>query len=68
MIGMVCAILPVPIYVMLLLWIDRYEAEPLWMLATSFFWGALIAVFIAIDFQYRYCTYCHGRSEQRRGR
>jgi protease PrsW len=50
MIGMVCAILPVPIYVMLLLWIDRYESEPLWMLATSFFWGALVAIFIALIF------------------
>ena len=50
LIGMVCAILPVPIYVMLLLWIDRYESEPLWMLATAFFWGALIAVFIAMIF------------------
>lgn len=47
-IGMVCAILPVPIYVMLLLWIDRYESEPLWMLATAFFWGALVACFIAL--------------------
>src|SRR5438105_2330254 len=50
LIGMVCAILPVPIYVMLLLWIDRYESEPLWMLATAFFWGALIAVFVAFIF------------------
>lgn len=50
MIGMICATLPVPIYVMLVVWIDRYESEPLWMLATSFFWGALIAVFIAIVF------------------
>lgn len=50
MIGMVCATLPVPIYVMLLLWIDRYEAEPFWMLATTFFWGALVAVFIALVF------------------
>src|SRR6478672_9804775 len=48
MIGMVCATLPVPIYIMLLLWIDRYESEPLWMLATAFLWGALVAVFIAI--------------------
>jgi len=47
-IGLVCASLPVPIYVMLLLWIDRYESEPLWMLATAFFWGALVAVFIAL--------------------
>ena len=46
-IGMICASLPVPIYVMLLLWIDRYEAEPLWMLATAFIWGAAVAVFVA---------------------
>src|SRR5438132_9351882 len=49
-IGLICATLPVPIYVMLLLWIDRYEAEPLWMLATAFFWGALVAVFVAFIF------------------
>jgi RsiW-degrading membrane proteinase PrsW (M82 family) len=47
LVGMICACLPVPLYVMLLLWIDRYEAEPPWMLATAFFWGALVAVFIA---------------------
>src|SRR5437016_6272747 len=49
-IGLICATLPVPIYVMLLLWIDRYEAEPLWMLATAFFWGALVAVLVAFIF------------------
>ena len=49
-IGLICATLPVPIYVMLLLWIDRYESEPLWLLATVFFWGALVAVFIAFIF------------------
>src|SRR5437870_6500894 len=49
-IGLICATLPVPFYVMLLLWIDRYEAEPLWMLATAFFWGALVAVFVAFIF------------------
>ena len=47
MLGFVTATLPVPIYVALVLWIDRYEAEPLWMLATAFFWGALIATFFA---------------------
>ena len=47
-IGMICATLPVPIYIMILLWIDRYESEPLWMLTTTFLWGALVAVFIAI--------------------
>lgn len=47
-IGLICATLPVPIYIMLLLWVDRYESEPLWMLSTAFLWGALVAVFIAI--------------------
>src|SRR5438128_4894928 len=47
-IGMICATLPVPVYIMILLWIDRYESEPLWMLTTTFLWGALVAVFIAI--------------------
>jgi len=46
-VGMICACLPVPIYVMLLLWIDRYESEPIWMLLTAFFWGALVAVLVA---------------------
>src|SRR5437588_334369 len=48
LIGVICACLPVPIYIMLLLWIDRYESEPLWMLATTFVWGAVVAVFIAL--------------------
>ncbi|MCM3872554.1 MAG: PrsW family intramembrane metalloprotease [Pyrinomonadaceae bacterium] len=48
LIGLVCATIPVPLYLMLVLWIDRYESEPLWMLATAFFWGALVAVFIAL--------------------
>ena len=47
LIGMISATLPVPIYLVLVLWIDRYEAEPPWMLATAFFWGALVAVFFA---------------------
>jgi RsiW-degrading membrane proteinase PrsW (M82 family) len=49
-IGLICACLPVPLYVMLLLWIDRYESEPLWMLATTFIWGAVVAVLIAFIF------------------
>ncbi len=47
LIGLISATLPVPLYLMLVLWIDRYEAEPLWMLATAFFWGALVAVFFS---------------------
>ena len=45
--GLLAATLPVPIYVVLVLWIDRYEGEPLWMLTTAFFWGALVAAFFA---------------------
>jgi len=45
--GLALAALPVPVYVALLLWVDRYEAEPTWMLATAFFWGAFVAVFVA---------------------
>jgi RsiW-degrading membrane proteinase PrsW (M82 family) len=47
MLGFLAATIPVPLYVILVLWIDRYEAEPLWMLATAFFWGALVATFFA---------------------
>ena len=47
LLGLLTATIPVPIYIALVLWIDRYEAEPLWMLATAFFWGALIATFFA---------------------
>src|SRR5215211_5414646 len=47
MLGFIAATIPVPLYVILVLWIDRYEAEPLWMLATAFFWGALVATFFA---------------------
>ncbi|MEP6636674.1 MAG: PrsW family intramembrane metalloprotease [Acidobacteriota bacterium] len=50
LVGFVCATLPVPLYLVLALWIDRYESEPFWMLATAFFWGALVAVFIAFVF------------------
>lgn len=47
LVGLVTATIPVPVYLILVLWIDRYEAEPYWMLATAFFWGAMVAVFFA---------------------
>lgn len=43
LIGLLLAFLPVPFYVLLALWIDRYEPEPAWMLAAAFIWGAVIA-------------------------
>lgn len=50
LLGFVTATIPVPLYIALVLWIDRYEGEPLWMLAIAFFWGALIATFFAFLF------------------
>ena len=47
LIGLVTATIPVPLYVILVLWIDRYESEPFWMLATAFVWGASVATFVA---------------------
>lgn len=47
LLGLVTATIPVPLYVMLVLWIDRYEAEPMWMLIAAFLWGALVAAFVA---------------------
>ena len=48
--GLLAAMIAVPLYVVLVLWIDRYEGEPLWMLSTAFFWGALVAAFFAFLF------------------
>lgn len=47
LLGLLFATLPVPVYVLLILWIDRYESEPLWLLGTAFLWGATIAAFSA---------------------
>ena len=47
LLGFIAATIPVPLYVILVLWIDRYESEPIWMLAVAFFWGAFIATFLA---------------------
>ncbi|HSE33129.1 MAG TPA: PrsW family intramembrane metalloprotease [Pyrinomonadaceae bacterium] len=48
--GFITATIPVPLYLALVLWIDRYESEPLWMLGTAFFWGVLVAPFFAFLF------------------
>ena len=46
--GLVLALLPMPIYVMLVLRLDRFAPEPFRLLAWTFFWGASAATFIAI--------------------
>jgi protease PrsW len=46
-IGMIVATIPVPLYVAFVIWLDRFELEPWWMLGLAFFWGATGAVFFA---------------------
>ncbi|HEX2077360.1 MAG TPA: PrsW family intramembrane metalloprotease [Longimicrobium sp.] len=46
--GFVLAAVPVPIYVFLALWLDRFEPEPPRTLLQTFAWGATVAVFVAL--------------------
>ncbi|HWH00087.1 MAG TPA: PrsW family intramembrane metalloprotease [Pilimelia sp.] len=47
-IGLVSAILPVPILVACFLWLDRYEPEPVKYLIFCFCWGAFVATLISL--------------------
>jgi RsiW-degrading membrane proteinase PrsW (M82 family) len=38
------AVIPTVFYINLVWWLDRYEREPLWLLAAAFLWGAVPAV------------------------
>jgi RsiW-degrading membrane proteinase PrsW (M82 family) len=46
--GAALALVPLPVYVLLALWIDRYEPEPRLLLVRAFLWGAGPAVLIAL--------------------
>lgn len=43
----VVAFIPAMFYLMPLVWLDRYDPEPAWLLALAFAWGALVAVIIS---------------------
>jgi RsiW-degrading membrane proteinase PrsW (M82 family) len=47
-IGLIAAVLPVPLLVSAFLWLDRYEPEPIRYLAFCFAWGACVATSIAL--------------------
>ncbi|GAB1694757.1 hypothetical protein KRM28CT15_65600 [Krasilnikovia sp. M28-CT-15] len=47
-IGLVAAILPVPVLVGCFLWLDRYEPEPTRYLVFCFAWGAAVATAVAL--------------------
>ena len=44
LVGMLAAFFPLPLYLVLFLWLDRFDPEPWWALAAAFAWGALFAV------------------------
>ncbi|MFN0279587.1 MAG: PrsW family glutamic-type intramembrane protease [Pyrinomonadaceae bacterium] len=46
-IASVVAFLPAIVYLLPLIWLDRYDPEPLWLLALAFAWGALVAVIVS---------------------
>ncbi len=43
-IATVVAFAPAMFYLLPFMWLDRYDPEPLWLLALAFAWGALVAV------------------------
>ena len=41
------AFTPAMFYLLPLLWLDRYDPEPFWLLALAFAWGALVSVIVS---------------------
>lgn len=41
------AFIPAFFYILPLMWLDRYDPEPPWLLAFAFAWGALVAVVVS---------------------
>jgi Predicted membrane protein len=48
--GFLMATLPLPFYIAIATWVDRFEPEPPWLLATAMFWGASTAILLAMIF------------------
>ena len=46
-IATVVAFVPAMIYLLPIVWLDRYDPEPSWLLALAFAWGGLVAVLIS---------------------
>jgi RsiW-degrading membrane proteinase PrsW (M82 family) len=43
----VMAFTPALFYLVPLIWLDRYDPEPIWLLALAFAWGALVALIVS---------------------
>ncbi len=46
-IATVVAFVPAMVYLLPLIWLDRYDPEPAWLLGLAFAWGALVAVIVS---------------------
>lgn len=46
----IAAFIPTLIYIAIIYWVDRYEKEPIWLLASAFLWGAIPSVIVALIF------------------
>ncbi len=46
-IAAVVAFVPAMFYLLPLVWLDRFDPEPLWLLASAFAWGAIVSVFVS---------------------
>ncbi|MBX3300544.1 MAG: PrsW family intramembrane metalloprotease [Acidobacteria bacterium] len=46
-IATVIAFVPAMLYLLPLMWLDRYDPEPFWLMALAFAWGGLVAVVIS---------------------
>ncbi|MCB9777992.1 MAG: PrsW family intramembrane metalloprotease [Alphaproteobacteria bacterium] len=48
MASVVCAVLPMALFLALVWWLDRYDREPVWLILLTFFWGALGATLLSL--------------------
>ena len=46
--SMVCAVVPMVVFLAVVWWMDRYDREPLWLLTLVFMWGAIGGVVLAL--------------------
>ncbi len=47
-VGMAVAFLPAPFYLLIWLWLDRFDPEPVWVLAAALVWGGGAATFVSL--------------------
>ncbi len=48
LVALLGALVPTVLYILFIWWLDRYEKEPLSLLALAFLWGAIPAAFVSI--------------------